>query len=86
MPPKPGESPQDKAPRKPEPKPAKATKPKQPGERSTSTRLSSYAAEAARLLGGSGSARRKQGKDPVAEDAEVRESRPLRKGQSKPKD
>jgi hypothetical protein len=73
---------------KPSGKVAKPAKTKRPGERSVpAARLSSYAAEAAKLLAGSSSARRKrraEASDPVAEDEQGKESRPLRKGQSKP--
>ena len=65
-------------------KPAKA----KPAERSVpSARLSSYAAEAAKLLAGSSTTRRKrkpEALDPVTEDEQGKESRPLRKGQAKP--
>ena len=73
---------------KPTGKGAKPAKTKQPGERSVpAARLSSYAAEAAKLLAGSSPARRKrraEAPDPVAEDEQGKESRPLRKGQFKP--
>ena len=76
----------DKAPTKPD------TTPKDGKQRSVpSARLSGYQAEAAKLLAGAMPGRRKRrtaadkpGTDPVAEDQAGKNSRPAKKGQSRP--